>query len=66
MSLKNLTTNEFIMVKGMVDALTNWGDKLRNDQFADDDEAGKELANLCVEIVQLVRACDIADKRSLT
>jgi hypothetical protein len=61
--MSNLTNNEAIMVDAMVRSLTDWGDKLRNDGFADNDEAGKALANLCIEIVQLVRTCDLVDRR---
>ena len=61
MSTVNLTENETIMVSEMVVALTRWGDKLRNGEFADDAAAGKELAHVCVNIVQLVRMCDLID-----
>jgi len=57
-----MTKNEVIMVDAMVRSLTAWGDKLRNDGFADNDEAGKALADLCIEMVQLVRMCDVVDR----
>jgi len=57
-----LTKNEIIMVEAVVESLTTWGDKLRNDEFVDDDEAGRALASVCIGIVQLVRMCDLADR----
>jgi hypothetical protein len=57
-----MNDNERVMVDHLLLVIARWGELLRDGKLGDDEAIGRSLGRLVLDIVQTVRACDIANR----